>query len=96
MYLILAVVLIAVVVLAGARLVAGRRTPPVEAPEVIPGVGDDASEPRDTPLPTVEESGGHAGGIGPPPGGRNGPGPVRGRGANDEVAGHTSARGRLC
>ncbi len=55
MYLILAVVLIAVVVLAGARLVAGRRTPPVEAPEVIPGVGDDASEPRDTPLPTVED-----------------------------------------
>jgi fused signal recognition particle receptor len=54
-YLILAVVLIAVVVLAGARLVAGRRTPPVEAPEVIPGVGDDASEPRDTPLPTVED-----------------------------------------
>jgi len=54
-YLILAVVLIAVVVLAGARLVVGRRTPPVEAPEVIPGVGDDASEPRDTPIPTVED-----------------------------------------
>lgn len=54
-YLILAVALIAVVVLVGLRLVAGRRTPPVAAPEVIPGVGDDATEPRDTPLPTVED-----------------------------------------
>ena len=54
-YLILAVALIALMVLVGLRLVAGRRTPPLAAPEVRPGVGDDATEPRDTPLPTVED-----------------------------------------
>ncbi|MEI2784901.1 MAG: signal recognition particle-docking protein FtsY [Candidatus Nanopelagicales bacterium] len=55
LYVILGLILLVVAVVLGVRLVSGRGTPRVEPPEVIPGVGDDASEPRDTPLPTIEE-----------------------------------------
>ena len=54
-YAVLGLILLVVAVVLGLRLVSGRRTPPVQPPEVIPGVGDDATEPRDTPLPTVED-----------------------------------------
>jgi fused signal recognition particle receptor len=54
LYIVLGVILLLVAVVLGVRLVAGR-SKPVAPPEVIPGVGDDASEPRDTPLPTVED-----------------------------------------
>ena len=55
LYIIVGLILLVVAVVLGVRLVSGRGTPRVEPPEVIPGVGDDASEPRDTPLPTIEE-----------------------------------------
>ncbi len=55
LYIVLGVFLLVVAVVVGLRLVSGRRVPPPPPPEVIPGVGDDASEPRDTPLPTVED-----------------------------------------
>ncbi|HQR78752.1 MAG TPA: signal recognition particle-docking protein FtsY [Actinomycetota bacterium] len=54
-YAVIGVVLLGIAILLGVRLVSGRRTPPIEAPEIIPGVGDDASEPRDTPLATIED-----------------------------------------
>jgi len=56
-YVVIGVVLLVLVVVLGARLVSGRRAKPVPPPEVIPGVGDDASEPRDTPTPTIEDLG---------------------------------------
>jgi fused signal recognition particle receptor len=55
LYVVLGLILLVALVVLGVRLVSGRGAPPVEPPEVIPGVGDDASEPRDTPLPTIEE-----------------------------------------
>lgn len=55
LYVVIAVVLLAVAVLLGVRLVSGRKAAPIQPPDVIPGVGDDATEPRDTPLPTVED-----------------------------------------
>ncbi len=56
-YVVIGVVLLVLVVLLGARLVSGRRPKPVPPPEVIPGVGDDATEPRDTPTQTIEDLG---------------------------------------
>ncbi len=56
LYVIIGLILLVVAVVLGVRLVSGRSAP-IEPPEVIPGVGDDASEPRDTPLPTIEEVG---------------------------------------
>lgn len=55
LYVVIGLILLVVAVVLGVRLVSGRSAPPVEPPEVIPGVGDDATEPRDTPLPTIEE-----------------------------------------
>ena len=55
LYVIIGLVLLTVAVLLGVRLVSGRTVRPIEPPEVIPGVGDDASEPRDTALPTIED-----------------------------------------
>jgi fused signal recognition particle receptor len=56
LYVIIGLILLVVAVVLGARLISGRSAP-IEPPEVIPGVGDDASEPRDTPIPTIEEVG---------------------------------------
>ncbi|HQR28451.1 MAG TPA: signal recognition particle-docking protein FtsY [Nocardioides sp.] len=55
LYLVLGLILLVTVVVLGVRLVSRRGAPPVAPPEVIPGVGDDASVPRDTALPTIEE-----------------------------------------
>ena len=55
-YVIIGLLLLVVAVVLGVRLVSGRSAP-IEPPEVIPGVGDDATEPRDTPIPTIEEVG---------------------------------------
>ncbi|MEZ5185656.1 MAG: signal recognition particle-docking protein FtsY [Candidatus Nanopelagicales bacterium] len=54
-YVVVGVVLLVLVVVLAVRLVSGRRTKAVAPPEVIPGVGDDATEPRDTALPTIED-----------------------------------------
>ena len=53
-YAIIGVVLAVIALVLGIRLVAGR-TKPVEPPVIIPGVGDDASEPRDSALPSIED-----------------------------------------
>ena len=53
-YAVIGVVLAVIALVLGIRLVAGR-TKPVEPPEIIPGVGDDASEPRDSALPSIED-----------------------------------------
>ncbi|MFZ0325118.1 MAG: signal recognition particle-docking protein FtsY [Actinomycetes bacterium] len=53
----IALAVLVVVVVAGVALVATRRRGPAPRPPAtdhIPGVGDDASEPRDTPVRTVE------------------------------------------
>ena len=55
-YVIIGLLLLVVAVVLGVRLVSGRSAP-IEPPEVIPGVGDDATHPRDTPIPTIEEVG---------------------------------------
>lgn len=55
LYAVIGLVLVAIAIVLGVRLVSGRRTPPVQPPDVIPGVGDDATEPRDTPLATIED-----------------------------------------
>lgn len=54
----LAIVAVAVVLGVGFLLVRGRRNelpPAPPKPEVLPGVNDDASEPRDTPLRDIED-----------------------------------------
>lgn len=54
----LAVVAVLVIVGVGLVLVRGRRKelpPAPEKPEILPGVNDDAAEPRDTPLRDIED-----------------------------------------
>lgn len=57
LYIVIGVIVLIVAIVLGVRLVSRGKSGTVEAPEVIPGVGDDATEPRDTPLPTVEDVG---------------------------------------
>ncbi len=58
LYALVAVVLIAVAVLLGVRLVAGRRTkplPPAPGVDYTPGVGDDAYPSAEAPVQTIED-----------------------------------------